>query len=72
MGTAVAVVAVVGGLAQEKQLRLLQEHPDVVVATPGRLAELLGAPPACLAQLHKLFSFPGDGRGGQAGGEGVL
>jgi superfamily II DNA/RNA helicase len=56
-GTAVVAVAVVGGLAQEKQLRLLRAHPDVVVATPGRLAELLAAGPAtppCLRRLHAL------------------
>jgi len=40
-GTAVRCVAVVGGLAGEKQGRLLRGHPDVVIATPGRLAELM-------------------------------
>ncbi|XP_054720063.1 ATP-dependent RNA helicase DDX24-like isoform X1 [Uloborus diversus] len=37
----VTVAAVVGGMAPEKQKRLLKKHPDIVVATPGRLWELI-------------------------------
>ena len=36
----VRVAALVGGLAQAKQSRLLSQRPQVVVATPGRLWEL--------------------------------
>ena len=31
----------VGGMAMEKQERLLSRHPSVVVATPGRLWNLM-------------------------------
>lgn len=37
----VRAVAVVGGLAHEKQERLLSYNPPIVVATPGRLWELI-------------------------------
>ena len=33
-------VTVVGGMAQQKQERLLKRGPEIVVATPGRLWEL--------------------------------
>jgi superfamily II DNA/RNA helicase len=39
--TAIRVAAAVGGLAQPKQVRLLDAHPDILVATPGRLHELI-------------------------------
>ena len=35
------VCAVVGGMAMEKQERLLSRHPSIVVATPGRLWSLM-------------------------------
>ena len=35
------IVALVGGLAPQKQIRLLDGRPDIVVATPGRLQELV-------------------------------
>ena len=31
----------VGGMAMEKQERLLSRHPSIVVATPGRLWSLM-------------------------------
>ncbi len=37
----IRAVALVGGLSQEKQERLLAYGADVIVATPGRLAEVL-------------------------------
>ncbi len=37
----VAVVPIVGGMAVQKQSRLLSYRPPVVVATPGRLWELM-------------------------------
>ena len=40
--TTLRVIAITGGLSQQKQLRQLAEHPGVVVATPGRLWELMG------------------------------
>ncbi|GMM49932.1 putative ATP-dependent RNA helicase [Starmerella bacillaris] len=40
------IVAVTGGLAIQKQLRLLQKGPIIVSATPGRLSEVLENMPA--------------------------
>merc|ERR1719431_2334147 len=37
----VNVVTVVGGMAQEKQIRMLRRKPEVIIATPGRLWELM-------------------------------
>lgn len=34
-------VVIVGGLASQKQERLLKMKPEVVIATPGRLWELV-------------------------------
>ena len=39
----VRVVAVVGGMSQEKQRRQLSQSPDVIVGTPGRLWEMIEA-----------------------------
>lgn len=40
------VAAIVGGLAHVKQARVLRARPEIVVATPGRLWELLREPEA--------------------------
>ena len=37
----VRIATVVGGLSQEKQNRQLQGNPDLIIATPGRLNELM-------------------------------
>ncbi|SAM00293.1 hypothetical protein [Absidia glauca] len=39
----VKVVAIVGGMSIQKQQRQLKEVPDIIVATPGRLWELLSS-----------------------------
>lgn len=39
--TDIKIVNVIGGLSTEKQLRLLRKRPEIVVATPGRLWELI-------------------------------
>ncbi|XP_075238375.1 ATP-dependent RNA helicase DDX24 isoform X2 [Lycorma delicatula] len=39
--TGIRVTVVVGGMSAEKQQRLLKRHPHIVVATPGRLWELI-------------------------------
>ena len=39
--TDVDVVPVVGGMSLQKQERLLRRRPEIVVATPGRLWELM-------------------------------
>ncbi|XP_071965902.1 ATP-dependent RNA helicase DDX24-like isoform X2 [Antedon mediterranea] len=38
--TDIKIAVVVGGMAPEKQLRILKKRPEIVVATPGRLWEL--------------------------------
>ena len=37
------VIPVVGGMSEQKQRRLLAREPAIVVATPGRLWELINA-----------------------------
>jgi ATP-dependent RNA helicase DDX24/MAK5 len=39
--TDLRIIALVGGLAPQKQERLLRDRPDVVVATPGRLWDIM-------------------------------
>lgn len=39
--TGIGVCAVVGGMASQKQERLLNRRPEIVVATPGRLWKLM-------------------------------
>ncbi|XP_022781216.1 ATP-dependent RNA helicase ddx24-like [Stylophora pistillata] len=39
--TSLEIVAVVGGMAPQKQQRLLHKCPEVIVATPGRLWDLI-------------------------------
>ena len=33
-------MTIVGGMSAQKQQRLLSKHPNIIVATPGRLWEL--------------------------------
>jgi superfamily II DNA/RNA helicase len=35
------IATVVGGMSRQKQERILKKHPEIVVATPGRLWELI-------------------------------
>ncbi len=53
----IRAVAVVGGLAKEKQERLLSRQPGIVVATPGRLWELIAAGCEAFNSLHALRFF---------------
>lgn len=41
--TDINVALIVGGLAHEKQERILKKRPEIVVATPGRLWELINS-----------------------------
>lgn len=53
--TAIRTVTVVGGFAMEKQERLLRSHPDIIVATPGRLWDLISSKKyRCLQNLSNL------------------
>jgi len=53
----VKVVPIVGGMFSEKQERRLKEKPEIVVATPGRLWELMSAGEKHLVELHSLSFF---------------
>ncbi|KAJ1760857.1 ATP-dependent RNA helicase, partial [Coemansia sp. RSA 1591] len=48
------VVAIVGGMSQAKQERLLNSSPDIIVATPGRFWELVSTNDAYLKQLQSI------------------
>lgn len=52
--TPISVAVVVGGLAPQKQERLLNRGPEIVVATPGRLWELIEEGHPHLAKIDKL------------------
>eukprot|EP00041_Stephanoeca_diplocostata_P017713 m.362964 g.362964 ORF g.362964 m.362964 type:complete len:899 (+) comp20796_c0_seq1:178-2874(+) len=52
--TALRVACIVGGLAAVKQNRLLKKRPEIVVATPGRLWELLSTGEAHFQKLKAL------------------
>ncbi|HOL36246.1 MAG TPA: DEAD/DEAH box helicase [Rubrivivax sp.] len=49
-----AVATVVGGVPYGAQLRALRDAPDIVVATPGRLLDHLGAGKATLRHVEML------------------
>jgi hypothetical protein len=50
----VHVVSIVGGMAEEKQKRLLSRKPHIVCATPGRLWELIKSGVEYLNDLSRL------------------
>jgi ATP-dependent RNA helicase DDX24/MAK5 len=53
--TRIKVMALVGGLAVQKQQRLLQQRPHIVVGTPGRLWEQMRLGDEYLTSLHMLL-----------------
>ncbi|XP_050432548.1 ATP-dependent RNA helicase DDX24 [Adelges cooleyi] len=53
----ISVAAIVGGLSTEKQERLLKRGPEIVVATPGRLWELIQRNEPHLSQINKVKYF---------------
>ncbi|WJX76256.1 RNA helicase [Trifolium repens] len=53
----VRVTAIVGGILPEKQERLLKARSEIVVATPGRLWELMSSGEKHLTELHSLSFF---------------
>lgn len=52
--TNISVAVVVGGLASQKQERLLNRGPEIVVGTPGRLWELIEEGHPHLAQVGSI------------------
>uniref|UniRef100_A0A8D8R1W5 ATP-dependent RNA helicase n=1 Tax=Cacopsylla melanoneura TaxID=428564 RepID=A0A8D8R1W5_9HEMI len=52
--TPVKVACVVGGLSTEKQIRILNQSPHILVATPGRLWEFIQLGHFHLTDLYKL------------------
>jgi ATP-dependent RNA helicase DDX24/MAK5 len=50
---AMTVVNVTGGLAVQKQIRILEKRPSVIVGTPGRLWEVMNSPEVKALQLDK-------------------
>jgi NAD-dependent oxidoreductase involved in siderophore biosynthesis len=76
----VSVAAIVGGMSPHKQKRILSRGVDVLVATPGRLWDIMQE--VCMIQRpmerllihtigrriserYKISRFPGSGRGRQ-------
>ena len=53
-GTSVTTAAIVGGISEEKQNRLLSKQPDIVVGTCGRLWIHISQGHPHLSQLHRL------------------
>lgn len=52
--TDIKIVLLVGGLATEKQERLLKKRPEIVIATPGRLWELISCKNEHLQNISKI------------------
>lgn len=50
----IKVAAIVGGLAAVKQERILSYGPEIVVATPGRLWELIQSGNSHLSQIDDI------------------
>jgi ATP-dependent RNA helicase DDX24/MAK5 len=50
----IQIAIVVGGMAQEKQERMLKKCPEIVVATPGRFWELVKEGNPFLQQVDRL------------------
>ena len=52
------IVAVVGGMAPQKQQRLLNKCPEIIVATPGRLWDLISeVGTSCIISCTYSLSF---------------
>jgi len=55
--TIIKVVPIVGGMAPQKQERLLKQRPHIIVGTPGRLWELMAGGERHLVELQSLSFF---------------
>ena len=52
--TNIQIAAIVGGMAKQKQERVLKKQPEIIVATPGRLWELIRDGEKHLTNLERL------------------
>ncbi|XP_008585275.1 PREDICTED: ATP-dependent RNA helicase DDX24 [Galeopterus variegatus] len=52
--TGIKTAILVGGMSTQKQQRMLNRHPEIVVATPGRLWELIKEKHSYLSNLRQL------------------
>ena len=52
--TTVTTCCIVGGISEDKQIRLLNKRPDIVVGTPGRLWIHISQGHSHLVNLHEL------------------
>ncbi|XP_012871574.1 PREDICTED: ATP-dependent RNA helicase DDX24 isoform X1 [Dipodomys ordii] len=52
--TGIKTAILVGGMSTQKQQRMLNRHPEIVVATPGRLWELIKEKHSHLSNLRQL------------------
>ncbi|KAJ1930353.1 ATP-dependent RNA helicase [Tieghemiomyces parasiticus] len=52
--TGASIATVVGGMSVQKQRRILARHPDFIVATPGRLWELVTEDPTLENRLRNV------------------
>ncbi|XP_067099780.1 ATP-dependent RNA helicase DDX24 [Osmerus mordax] len=52
--TGIRTAIVVGGMAQQKQVRMLKRRPEIVIATPGRLWELIKEKHPHLVNLRQI------------------
>lgn len=55
--TNIRVVPIVGGLAPQKQERLLKKRPHIIVGTPGRLWELMAGGERHLVEVGPLVTM---------------
>ncbi|XP_005390422.1 PREDICTED: ATP-dependent RNA helicase DDX24 [Chinchilla lanigera] len=52
--TGIKTALLVGGMSTQKQQRMLNRHPEIVIATPGRLWELVKEKQSHLSNLRQL------------------
>ena len=53
-GSGIKIAAIVGGLAPQKQTRVLASKPEIVVATPGRLWDLMSSSTPHFRDIRRL------------------
>lgn len=52
--TGISIAVLVGGMAVVKQERVLSKHPEIIVATPGRLWDLVQLGYEHLVEIDKI------------------